>query len=148
MNITPLAFSESTLGTELTIDGITQTLGQLNNWTDRYRQLFKLANQLIPLADNYKVDSHLVEGCESAVWLHHHFDLQSNKHYFLADSDSKIIKGLLVIVLSTCNQQTSETILAVDLQTIIEQLNFGKYLTPSRTNGLLSVMVEIKRHCQ
>ncbi|MFT5451002.1 MAG: sulfur transfer protein SufE [Enterobacterales bacterium] len=148
MNTAPLSFFKSTLGTELTIGDINHSLGQMENWTDRYRQLFKLANQLTALPEDSKNDSHLVEGCESAVWLHHYFDPQSDKHYFLADSDSKIIKGLLVIVLSTCNQQSSKSILAVDLNTIFQQLNFGKYLTPSRTNGLLSVMDEIKAYCQ
>jgi cysteine desulfuration protein SufE len=147
MNSSALAFHESTLGTELTIDDINNSLGKLSNWTDRYKQLFKLANEIVPLSDLYKDDEHLVEGCENAVWLYHHFDQQSNKHYFLADSDSKIIKGLLVIVLSTCNQQASNKILAVDLKTILQQLNFGKYLTPTRTNGLLAVMDEIKGYC-
>lgn len=147
MNTAPLSFLKSTLGTDLTIDDINHSLGLLHNWTDRYRELFKLANELVALPEAYKNDEHLVEGCENAVWLHHYFDQQSNKHYFMADSDSKIIKGLLVIVLSTCNQQASNTILAVDLHNILQQLNFGKYLTPSRTNGLLAVMDEIKAYC-
>ncbi|MFT5520623.1 MAG: cysteine desulfuration protein SufE [Enterobacterales bacterium] len=148
MSTLPLAFLESTLGTDLNIDDINHNMGLLNNWTDRYRQLFKLANELIPLPEDYKNASYLVEGCENAVWLHHYFDQQSNKHYFMADSESKIIKGLLVIILSSCNQQSSSTILAVDLNTILQQLDFGRYLTPSRTNGLLSVMDKIKGYCQ
>jgi cysteine desulfuration protein SufE len=148
MNNESLSFYESTLGTDLTIDDINHSLGLLSNWTDRYRQLFKLADEINSLPEDYKNDSYLVEGCENAVWLHHYFDQSSNKHYFRTDSDSKIIRGLLVIVLSTCNQQSSNVILAVDLNVILQQLNFGKYLTPSRTNGLLSVMEEIKGYCQ
>jgi len=65
----------------------------------------------------------------------------------MADSDSKIIKGLLVLILSACNGQQTIEIAEIDLRTMLEQLDFGKYLTPSRSNGLLSVMQTIQNYC-
>jgi len=147
MDSLPYPFSESKLGIKLTIDEFSTSLSSLKNWTERYRQLFKLADFIIPLEDKWRIDDYLVEGCENPVWLIYQYDKEQQKHYFMADSDSKIIKGLLTLILSACNGQQTKTIQGFDLESTINNLDFGKYLTPSRTNGLLAVMAEIRDYC-
>ena len=147
MNTLPYPFSESNLGIEFTLNQACHSLSELKNWSERYRQLFILANRITPLDEQWRVDSNLVEECESPVWLIHHYDLEQQKHYFLADSNSKIIKGLLVLILCSCNGQSKESIATIQLEPLLKQLDFGKYLTPSRSNGLLSVMAKIQAFC-
>ncbi len=148
-DITPLPapFSKSQLGVDITISELSRSLSNLDNWMQRYRQLFKLADLIIPLEDIWKVDKYLIEGCENPVWLIHHYDSIQMKHYFMADSDSKIIKGLLALLLAACNGHKGDEIVTFDLKLLLEKLDFGKYLTPSRTNGLLSVMNKIFNYC-
>ena len=142
----PQPFSES-LGIDYTLQAACQSLAELKNWSERYRQLFKLADRITPLDNQWRIESNLVEGCESPVWLIHHYDQQQQKHYFLADSDSKIIKGLLVLILCSCNGQNAESIASFQLEPLLKNLDLGKYLTPSRTNGLLSVFAMIQLSC-
>ncbi|PCJ49228.1 MAG: Fe-S metabolism protein SufE [Gammaproteobacteria bacterium] len=144
MNKATPPFHDTDLDFALDLGQVISSLTQLSNWTERYRQLFKLANKLPPLAEEYRLEENMVEGCESPVWLIHFYCSDTNKHYFKADSDSKVVKGLLVIILAACNNQTRTTIETTDLEAILKRINFGKYLTPSRTNGLFSVMTRIE----
>ena len=148
MQIIPYPFSESTLGIDYTIKDALDSFSTSKNWTERYRQLFKLADKIIPIEEQCRKDENLVEGCENSVWLIHYFDQTQQKHFVMADSDSKIIKGLLVLILCACNGQSSETILAFDLGPMLADLDFGKYMTPSRTSGLLSVIHKLQNLCQ
>lgn len=144
MQTLPYPFSESTLGINFTIKDALASFSKSKNWVDRYRQLFKLADMIVPIEEDWRIEKNLVEGCESPVWLIHHFDQTQQLHYVVADSDSKIIKGLLVLILCNCNGQSSNTILEFDLEPMLVNLDFGKYLTPSRASGLLSVIHKIK----
>ena len=144
MENTSILFTSSDLGIGYTLQDCCNSLTHLNNWQERYRQLFKLASKIIPLSDDLKLDKYLVKGCENSVWLHHYFDNVEQKHYFLADSNSKIIQGLLVIILSAVNGQTAKVILSIQLEPLLLSLQLGKYLTPSRANGLVSVMNKIQ----
>ncbi|MCP3675455.1 MAG: SufE family protein [Gammaproteobacteria bacterium] len=144
MQTLPYPFSESTLGIDFKITDALDSFSKSKDWVDRYRQLFKLADRNIPIEDQWRKDEYLVEGCESPVWLMHHFDARQQRHFIIADSDSKIIKGLLVLILCNCNGQSSDTILEFNLEPMLVNLDFGKYLTPSRTSGLLTVINKIK----
>ena len=147
MSSLPLPFSESELGNGYSLEEAVESLTILKDWTQRYRQLFKLAAKIKPLQEQYKLEKHLVEGCESQVWMLHHFDRQHQKHYFIADSESKIIKGLLVLVLCSCSNKTTEELRTVNFEKLLKSLDFGKYLTPSRSNGLLSVIKKMQAFC-
>ncbi len=146
MQTQPYPFSESTLGINFKITDALDTFSKSKDWVDRYRQLFKLADRNVPIDEHWRKDEYLIEGCESPVWLIHHFDQTQQRHFVMADSDSKIIKGLLVLILCNCNGQSSDTILKLELEQMLVKLDFGKYLTPSRSSGLLSVINKIKNN--
>jgi len=139
----PSPFAESNLGIDFNYTDVGHAMAELGNWTERYKLLFQLVNRINSLDETYKIDNNLIEECESPVWLlHHHYQ---DHHYFVADSDSKVIRGLLVIILCCCNGKHRDEILQLELELILKQLDLGKYLTPSRSNGLMSVMKQIKK---
>lgn len=115
---------------------------QANNWQERYRHIMLLGKSLTKLADEYRVESAQVRGCESDAWLYH--SEIDGKHYFLADSDARIVKGLVTLLLIACNGKTSAEINAFDADDYFTQLGLQGQLSPSRTNGLLALAQAIK----
>lgn len=107
---------------------------QAPNWQERYRQIMLLGKTLPTLADAFRLESVQVKGCESNAWLYH--IEQDGKHYFLADSDARIVKGLIGLLLSACHGKQSDEILAFDPSAYFKQLGLEGQLSPSRTNGL------------
>lgn len=107
---------------------------QAQNWQERYRQIMLLGKTLPTLADAFRLESAQVKGCESDAWLYHLE--QDGKHYFLADSDARIVKGLIGLLLSACHGKQSDEILAFDPSAYFKQLGLEGQLSPSRTNGL------------
>lgn len=107
---------------------------QAPNWQERYRQIMLLGKTLPTLADAFRLESVQVKGCESNAWLYH--IEQDGKHYFLADSDARIVKGLIGLLLSACHGKQSDKILAFDPSAYFKQLGLEGQLSPSRTNGL------------
>ena len=107
---------------------------QAQNWQERYRQIMLLGKTLPTLADEFRLESAQVNGCESDAWQYHLE--QDGKHYFLADSDARIVKGLIGLLLSACHGKQSDEILAFDPSAYFKQLGLEGQLSPSRTNGL------------
>ncbi|ACJ30920.1 Fe-S metabolism associated SufE [Shewanella piezotolerans WP3] len=130
-----LEFSQSTQATLALFQ-------QANNWQERYRHIMLLGKNLSKLADEYRVESAQVRGCESDAWLYH--SEIDGKHYFLADSDARIVKGLVTLLLIACNGKTSAEISAFDADDYFSQLGLQGQLSPSRTNGLLALVQAIK----
>ncbi|WP_299801671.1 SufE family protein [uncultured Shewanella sp.] len=115
---------------------------QAGNWQERYRQIMLLGKSLPKLDDDLRVDSAQVRGCESNAWLYHcEID---GKHYFLADSDARIVKGLVALLLIACNGKSSSEISAFSPDDYFTQLGLQGQLSPSRTNGLLALAKAIK----
>ena len=112
------------------------------NWQERYRHIMLLGKTLTKLAEQYRVESAQVRGCESDAWLYH--SKIDGKHYFLADSDARIVKGLITLLLIACNGKTSAEINAFDADDYFSQLGLQGQLSPSRTNGLLALAQAIK----
>ncbi|MGL4473173.1 MAG: SufE family protein [Shewanella sp.] len=122
-----------------------QAVSQLalqQQWQDKYRLLMQLGKQLPSLDGQWRVDSAQVQGCESQVWLYHLAIEQ--QHYFLIDSDARIIKGLIALVLNGVQGKTAAQIAAFDASACFEQLGLSQQLSPSRTNGLVAVVNKIK----
>ncbi len=115
---------------------------QASNWQERYRHIMLLGKTLTKLAEQYRVESAQVRGCESDAWLYH--SKIDGKHYFLADSDARIVKGLITLLLIACNGKTSAEINAFDADDYFSQLGLQGQLSPSRTNGLLALAQAIK----
>ena len=111
---------------------ITRIFENAKNWQEKYRQLMLLGKQAPKLTDELKLESAKIDGCESAAWLYHQYI--DGKHYFIADSDARIVKGLIVILLALYHDHAEKT--EIEVETLFTELGLFTQLSPSRTNGL------------
>lgn len=114
----------------------------IKGWDSRHRQIMLLGKQLNRLDKNYRNAQTLISGCESLAWL----IAQKNNHnvfHFQADSDAKIIRGLLVIVLAAFNDKTAAQIQAFDIENYFKSLGLIQHLSPSRGSGILAIVEKI-----
>ncbi|WP_286232723.1 SufS family cysteine desulfurase [Thalassotalea sediminis] len=114
------------------------------SWDAKHRQIMLLGKTLPTMADELKTDETLINGCESAAWIHITIDRES-KVNIVAFSQAKIIKGLLVIVLAAVNGKTVENVSTFDFHEYFNDLGLLQHLSPSRGNGLLAIVEKIKR---
>ena len=112
-------------------------------WDSRHREIMLLGKTLPRLDKNLRNETTLISGCESLAWLHAHKNAEGIYH-FTADSDAKIIRGLLVIVLAAFNNKTSKEIQEVNINEYFTTLGLIQHLSPSRGNGLLAIVDKIK----
>lgn len=129
-------------GLEINAQDVVDAMAQFKGWEDRYRQVIQWGKKLPALDESLKQDQVLVAGCESSVWLV--LSQQEGKWQIQADSDARIVRGLIAIVLAAFNGKTSEQILAFDLDEYFAQLNLINHLSPSRGNGLKAIIDVIK----
>lgn len=124
-----------------------QTLFELfskqQNWQDRYRQLIALAKQLPDFPDLKKIESNQIYGCENRVWLTNEKQLD-NTFNFQGDSEGRIVKGLLAILIIIANHKTAEQIQAIDFLAILKQLKITDELSQSRLQGIEKMIERIK----
>lgn len=139
---TDAQFLNSPLGRELTQAELDSELSAQGHWQGRYRLLMKLGSRMAPLDATLRQTDAEVAGCESATWLYH-AELDG-RHYFLADSEARIVRGLLVLVLAACNGLTSEALSQVDLDGWFTRLGLADHLSPSRASGLNAVVEAIR----
>jgi cysteine desulfuration protein SufE len=112
-----------------------------DDWEEKYSYIIELGKKLPKLKPNQKTDINKVSGCVSQVWLVH--ETINDVLYFYADSDALIVKGLLAIVIKIYSGKTREEIIQIDFMDIFERLDLKNNLTPSRSNGLFSVISKI-----
>jgi len=119
----------------------------LEEWTDRYGYLIDLGKKLPEFPAELQVEENLMPGCQSQVWLISY--MEGDKLRFKASSDAMIVSGLIAMILKVYDNRTPQEILATDPE-FIEELGLKKHLSPSRSNGLHSlvqhVMAAAKRH--
>ncbi|MCL1078854.1 SufE family protein [Parashewanella spongiae] len=123
------------------IENLKHKFAVTNNWQEKYRLLMLLGKSVPSISDEYKVEPQQVDGCESAAWLYHY--QQDDKHYFLADSDARIVKGLISILLIMFHSQDSKTICGSPIEATFEQLGLLNQLSPSRANGLQALAAKM-----
>lgn len=119
----------------------------IKSWDSRHREIMLLGKQLTRLTQSAKNEQSLISGCESLAWLVAEQNTQGVFN-FQADSDAKIIRGLLVIVLAAFNNKTAAQIQAFDIQGYFETLGLMQHLSPSRGNGVLAIVEKIKSLAQ
>jgi cysteine desulfurase/selenocysteine lyase len=119
----------------------------IKSWDSRHRQIMLLGKQLSRLDKSARNEQTLISGCESLAWLVVQKGKQKTFH-FQADSDAKIIRGLLVIVLAAFNNKTAMQINAFDIENYFKTLGLMQHLSPSRGNGVLAIVEEIKKLAQ
>ncbi|MGB0936656.1 MAG: SufS family cysteine desulfurase [Colwellia sp.] len=122
---------------------IINIFSEAKGWDERHRVIMLMSKNLKRLAQDKRSPEALIEGCESKAWLIAVKD-EHNKFYFEADSDAKLIRGLLVIILSVYNGLTAEQIRAFNIDEYFAELGLMRHLSPSRGNGVLAIVDEIK----
>lgn len=122
-------------------DGIIEDFEQLGEWMDKYEYIIQIGKELPPLSDEYKTDTHLIKGCQSRVWLH--AELKDELLYFSADSDALITKGLVALVISVLSGHTPKEIAESEIY-FVERIGLHNHLSPTRSNGLLSMLKQMK----
>jgi len=135
-------FPTSPFGSEITSDEIVQTMQNFTGWEDRYRQVIQWGKKLPVMPEALKSEQVTVSGCESLVWL---VSKQENGvWYFCADSDARIVRGLIALVMAAFDGKTSQQIQAFDTDSYFEKLGLIAHLSPSRGNGLKAIVDSIK----
>jgi cysteine desulfuration protein SufE len=130
---------------DISLERIEKGFRIMPSWEDRYRFLVQLGRKLEPLEEEAKIEANRVQGCTSNVWLVP--DLSADEPpriTFRADSDAHIVKGLVALLLVIYSGRTPEEIQEVDAQAILERLDLQAHLSPSRSNGLFSMMERIQ----
>ena len=116
----------------------------IEDWMDRYGYIIDLGNALPEIDESKKTPQNLIEGCQSRVWLDAELD-DEGKINFTADSDAIIVKGIISLLISVLNGHTPEEILEADLH-FINDIGLGEHLSPTRSNGLLAMVKQMKMY--
>lgn len=124
-------------------DAVIEEFEEFDDWMDRYQMLIDLGNDLSPLNEKYKSEQNLIDGCQSRVWLQ--CDYEDGKLFFTADSDALITKGIIALLIRVLSGHTPKEIMEANLY-FIERIGLRQHLSPTRSNGLLSMVKQIKAY--
>lgn len=124
-----------------TQDNIVEDFSVFDDWMDKYGLLIELGNSLEPLDEKYKTPDNLIVGCQSKVWLQ--ADYIDGKVIFKAESDAVIVKGIVSLLISVLSGHTPDEILNSDLF-FIDEIGLKEHLSPTRSNGLLSMVKQMR----
>ena len=122
---------------------IIEEFALFDEWMDKYEHIIELGKDLPIIAPEHKVEENLIKGCQSRVWLH--AELIDNKIVFSADSDAIITKGIIGLVISVFSNHTPKEIADSELF-FIDQIGLKEHLSPTRSNGLLAMVKQIKMY--
>jgi cysteine desulfuration protein SufE len=111
------------------------------DWIDKYNYLIEIGKTLPLIDEKYKIENNLISGCQSKVWLHASYD--ENLITFEADSDAIITKGIVGLLIRALSGQTPDDILNAKLD-FIETIGLKEHLSPTRSNGLVSMVKQMK----
>ena len=125
-----------------TFEEIAETFDALDDWMDRYQYLIDIGRRGPELSESERIEENRVLGCTSRAWVVP--ERVDGKLRFRVDSDAAIVKGLLQVVLALYDQKTPGEILALDAGAAFQQLGLDQHLSPSRSNGLRSVVDRIR----
>lgn len=112
-----------------------------DDWMERYEYIIELGKSLSSLDAKYKTEDNLIKGCQSKVWLHG--ELQTDKVVFSSESDAILTKGIIALLLRVYSNQTPQKILEADTK-FIDKIGLKEHLSPTRANGLVSMIKKIK----
>jgi cysteine desulfuration protein SufE len=112
-----------------------------DDWEGKYEHLIDLGRSLPLIEDKYKTEDRLIKGCQSKVWMHS--ELKGGKVIYTADSDAIITKGMVALMVRVLSGQKPEDILSADLD-FINKIGLKEHLSPTRANGLVSMIKQMK----
>lgn len=124
-------------------DEVIAEFSDFDDWMDRYQLLIDLGNEQSPLDEKYKTDQNLIEGCQSRVWLQ--ADEVDGKVIFQAESDALIVKGIIALLIKVLSGHTPDEILEADLY-FIPRIGLQEHLSPTRSNGLLAMVKQMRMY--
>ena len=122
-------------------DEVIEQFQDFTDWMDKYQLLIDLGGELEPLDAKYKTEQNLIDGCQSRVWLQ--ADLVDHRLHFTAESDALIVKGIVALLIRVLSDHTPQEILDADLY-FIERIGLQDHLSPTRSNGLLAMVKQMK----
>ncbi|GKW51383.1 SufE family protein [Pseudoalteromonas shioyasakiensis] len=125
-------------------EAVSKNIETAAGWQQKYRQIMLLGKQLPVMPEVLKVDDALVKGCESKVWLYIDFDHTENSLVLAGDSDTRIVKGLLALILALYNGLTPEQATQINAYDEFERLGLISHLSPSRGNGIKAMVDKIQ----
>lgn len=135
------SFPDSPFGATITSDDIVVKMATFHGWEDRYRQVIQWGKKLPQMPEELKSEQVTVAGCESQVWLVAQQD--GDVWHFCADSDARIVRGLIALVMAAFDGKTSQQIQAFDIDDYFEKIGLIAHLSPSRGNGLKAIVEQI-----
>ena len=124
-----------------TIDQIIKEFSQFDDWMDKYNYLIEMGRSVPLIDDAQKTDSNLIVGCQSRVWLSSEY--KDGLIYFTADSDAVITKGIAYLLIRVFSGHTPTEIVEAET-TFLDKIGLREHLSPTRSNGLLSMVKQIK----
>lgn len=124
-------------------DEVVEEFSDFDDWMDKYQMLIDLGNELKPFDEKYKTEQNLINGCQSRVWLQ--CDLVDGKLVFTADSDALIVKGIIALLIQVISGHSPKEILDADFY-FIDKIGLRDHLSPTRSNGLLAMVKQIKAY--
>lgn len=131
----------------MTIEEIEQEIvdefSMYDDWMDKYAYLIELGSGMEGMAESYKTEENLIKGCQSQVWFH--AEMKEERLYFTADSDAIITKGIAGLLIRVFSGQKPADIVKADLK-FIDEIGLTQHLSPTRSNGLLSMVKQIKMY--
>jgi len=132
-------------------DEIIDEFSGLDDWMDKYQLLIDLGNEQAPLAEQYKTEANLIDGCQSRVWLvaeqvNGSGEAGGEKRlHFQAESDALIVKGIVALLIRVLSDHTPQEILDADLY-FIDQIGLKEHQSPTRSNGLLAMIKQMRAY--
>lgn len=126
---------------EETEQEIVEEFEMFDDWMQKYEHLIDLGKDLPVIAESEKTEDKLIKGCQSRVWMKS--ELKDGKVYFTADSDAIITKGMVALMVRVLSGHTPDEILNAKLD-FVEKVGLTKHLSPTRSNGLLSMIKQMK----
>ncbi|MGP1465216.1 MAG: SufE family protein [Prevotella koreensis] len=124
-------------------DEVIEEFSDFDDWMDRYQLLIDLGNEQEALDNKYKTESNLIDGCQSRVWLQ--ADYVDGLLHFSAESDALIVKGIVALLIRVLDGHTPQEILDAELY-FIDRIGLRDHLSPTRSNGLLAMIKQIKAY--
>jgi len=124
-------------------DEIIEEFQGFDDWMDKYQLLIDLGNEQEPLDEQYKTESNLIDGCQSRVWLQ--ADYENGRIRFSAESDALIVKGIVTLLIRVLSDSTPQEILDADLY-FIDRIGLKEHLSPTRSNGLLAMVRQMRMY--
>ena len=128
---------------EVAQEEIIEEFSMFEDWMQRYEYMIELGKSLPLIDPQFKTDDYIIKGCQSKVWVH--ADLEDDKLVFTADSDAIITKGIIAILIRVFSHQHPNAILDSGTE-FIDKIGLKEHLSPSRANGLVSMIKQLKMY--